>query len=262
MRLAALTAGLLAAVAAGAGPAHAAPPSGPAPTPAPRIVGGKPAAAGAYPWMAQVRIGFGGCGASLVSPDVLITASHCWLGSGGITARIGSLDHGKGGEQRTGVAFRRGDTGGRWDDWAVIKLDRPVAVAAHPALPADASTDTGPLFRTMGWGTIAEQGPTSPVLREVDVPYIADDICTRHGDATTLICAGDYERGGVDSCKGDSGGPLVNRVGDRWVLVGIVSKGNGCARPKEPGMYTRISHYREAIATAIREVGGTPPAVV
>ena len=49
--------------------------------------------------------------------------------------------------------------------------------------------------------------------------------------------------------SGDSGGPMVVRRerDDRFVLGGIISWGIGCAEPNQPGVYTRISEFRDWI---------------
>ena len=41
------------------------------------------------------------------------------------------------------------------------------------------------------------------------------------------------------SFQGDSGGPLYMIDGDRAVLVGIVNRGEGCARKNSVGIYAR-----------------------
>ncbi|CAB4059581.1 unnamed protein product [Lepeophtheirus salmonis] len=56
--------------------------------------------------------------------------------------------------------------------------------------------------------------------------------------------------GGQDACTGDSGGPLWKWIGHkhkRAFIVGIVSRGDGCARKNEPGIYTRVKEYLEWI---------------
>jgi hypothetical protein len=51
----------------------------------------------------------------------------------------------------------------------------------------------------------------------------------------------------LDACHGDTGGPIVKKIIDistdliTHVHVGIVSFGNGCARPNFPGVYARTS---------------------
>lgn len=51
--------------------------------------------------------------------------------------------------------------------------------------------------------------------------------------------------------QGDSGGPLVTKSGT-VMQVGIVSYGNGCARPGVPGVYTNVG----AVRSFISSVGG------
>ena len=50
---------------------------------------------------------------------------------------------------------------------------------------------------------------------------------------------------GTDSCQGDSGGPFACN----GKLTGVVSFGIGCANAAYPGVYTRIQHYKEWIAS-------------
>ena len=89
----------------------------------------------------------------------------------------------------------------------------------------------------------------------VDVPIVSDEECADLYYAVfydvdpAMICAGYVAEGGKDACQGDSGGPLVS-TGD-GKLVGIVSWGLGCARPRLPGVYTQVAYYVDWINSKI-----------
>lgn len=101
-----------------------------------------------------------------------------------------------------------------------------------------------------GWGVL-NFGDTvsSATLNELGVRRL--DISACHGyegmSEADQICAG-YPEGIHNSCSGDSGGPLIARDGPTgYLLVGVVSFGRGCAEPGYPGVYARLSTYRDWI---------------
>ena len=104
--------------------------------------------------------------------------------------------------------------------------------------------------RVSGWGDTVEGGSLSDSLNIATTPVIPDATCDGLGglyeefSAVSMVCAGVLS-GGTDSCQGDSGGPLAASgfTGSAPVqrLVGVVSFGEGCARPNAPGVYTRIA---------------------
>jgi len=86
-------------------------------------------------------------------------------------------------------------------------------------------------------------------LQETVVKLIPYNVCSRpdwYGNVfqhRQIVCAG-YESGGKDGCVGDGGGPLQCVAKDaRWRLVGVSTGGDGCAKPKKPGIYTKINDF-------------------
>jgi len=248
----ALTIAPITAASAATGPQH-------------RIVGGHQATEGAYPWMVRLSMTSTDnktylCGGTMISPDVVLTAAHCSGNIAKFTANIGKVDWktaADAGQQRTGTKLKAGP-GPKKGDWSVLKLDAPFTPASYPKLAQDTSADTTPMFRAMGWGTTSSGGTTSQNLLEVDLPLVPDAKCG--AAAAAEICAGDMDKGGIDTCQGDSGGPLVAKVGETWVQVGITSWGIGCAAKGQAGHYAEVSKYIADIKAAITAIGGTQPA--
>lgn len=66
----------------------------------------------------------------------------------------------------------------------------------------------------------------------------------------------------IDTCQGDSGGPLMMYTASRqWVLVGLTSFGEGCARPRSPGIYTRVAYYQNWIRAITNTTFPSPVSV-
>ncbi|CAG9791047.1 unnamed protein product [Diatraea saccharalis] len=112
---------------------------------------------------------------------------------------------------------------------------------------------------------------TSPELQAVllDVldKHLCDNLlrpsCNRHwcGLQDNQLCAG-ILAGGADACQGDSGGPLQMEISLPQIdtncastsscrrmhqIIGVTSFGVGCALPKLPGIYTRVSSFLDWI---------------
>ena len=114
-----------------------------------------------------------------------------------------------------------------------------------------------------GWGAENERfstGFVSDHLLEAPVPIIGDHTCMQTKSYGRIfkpqnhLCAGYMSGGQNDACQNDSGGPLICIDKDNQpILTGITSFGIGCARKNFPGVYTRITSYREWIFSTIEE---------
>lgn len=218
---------------------------------APPIVGGQPAPIAEHPWVVYLTDGSGNqfCGGTIARPDKIITAAHCVTGDAPKIAEVVAGRDNKQSQDGTVAKvanvwvhpkYQGAENGA---DVAVVTLDRklqekPLALASGQ----DASLySPGTPTQVYGWGATQEGGEPSDILRKADVQVFADQDCTKayqQYKPDAMVCAG-VPQGGMDSCQGDSGGPLV--AGDK--LIGIVSTGNGCARPGYPGIYTRVGAY-------------------
>ena len=119
-----------------------------------------------------------------------------------------------------------------------------------------------------GWGVtrplrLGERGSlddVSKVLRHATFTIRSDQLClNRSGiqfNSTTAFCAGDgiNER---DTCHGDSGGAFVREISNsKWVVVGVVSWGNGCAQKDQYGYYARVYPFLDWIKETMETEDG------
>ncbi|MFD3410675.1 serine protease [Streptomyces cyaneofuscatus] len=219
------------------------------------VVGGTRAAQGEFPFMVRLSMG---CGGALYAKDIVLTAAHCVSGSGNntsITATAGVVDLQSSSaiKVRSTKVLQAPGYNGIGKDWALIKLAQPINL---PTLKIATTTAYNQgTFTVAGWGANREGGSQQRYLLKANVPFVSDTACrSAYGSSFVAgeeICAGYLSTGGVDTCQGDSGGPMFRRDNaGAWVQVGITSYGQGCARPNYPGVYTEVSTFASAIASA------------
>jgi len=238
--------------------------------PSRRIVGGALAGYGEFPWQASLRqwrsvTYLHKCGAALVNRHWAITAAHCVENAqpDQVLLRFGEYDLERSTEpyQHVERKVQIIATHPQFDprtfeyDLALLRFSEPVPFQPNilPICIPDSDYDfIGDTGYVTGWGRLYEEGPLPSTLQKVPVPVITNAECeVMYRNAgyieaipNIFICAG-YEAGKRDSCEGDSGGPLVIKHGDSWKLAGVISWGIGCALPNQPGVYTRISAFRD-----------------
>ncbi|CAG4963918.1 unnamed protein product [Colias eurytheme] len=239
-----------------------------------RIVGGAKSGFGQWPWQISLRqyrtsTYLHKCGAALLNENWAITAAHCveHVPPSELLVRLGEHDLANE-EEPYGFAERRVqiiashphfDPATFEYDLALLRFYEPVTFQPNiiPVCVPDNDDDyVGKTAYVTGWGRLYDEGPLPSVLQEVEVPVINNTACEAMYQAAgynehipnIFICAG-WKKGGADSCEGDSGGPMVIQRDrdDRFVLGGVISWGIGCAEPNQPGVYTRISEFRDWI---------------
>ncbi|MBZ3874980.1 Transmembrane protease serine 11B-like protein [Sciurus carolinensis] len=229
-----------------------------------RIKGGSTAQKGEWPWQASLK--FNGrhyCGASLISERYLVTAAHCFQRSENpknFTVSFGTrvsppyMQH----YVQQIIIHEDYIKGEHHDDVAVILLTEKVVFTndVHRVCLPEATeiVPPGEGVVVTGWGALTFDGEFPELLQKAPVKIIDTNACNAQevyngAIEDTMLCAG-YMEGNIDACQGDSGGPLVHpNSRDIWYLVGIVSWGVECGKINKPGVYMRVTSYRNWIAS-------------
>lgn len=241
----------------------------------PKVVGGKRAPPGAYPWQVSLSIAsrrdpVAGhfCGGSIFSERWIVTAAHCIESTDPtdvvVIAGTQTLDaHVVRRRVKRFVLRADFDLISRDNDVGLVELDEPMKINAAmtpiqilaPEREGEALIP-GVKLTVVGWGATVENGVKVRDLRYAETPIVDRTACNRplayDGRVKlTMICAGSRTGRTTDACQGDSGGPLTATMPAGPRLVGVVSWGDGCAQPNRVGVYARMVLYNQWIADCV-----------
>lgn len=253
-----------------------------------RIVGGRDAYDGEFPWIVSLRInGQHECGGTIIGKRWILTAAHCLQRATlrNLRVRVGEyhLYQAELGHSSLDLAPEKlllhpmfGQPKRLSNDIGLLRLasDIPLGEFAVPACLPSASDRSlyasGKNGTVAGWGYVRELRLDSfkdeslstymtDVLQKVEVQLMSNGQCNglyieakkSIRVAREQLCAG-HKEGKKDACTGDSGGPLMVLADNTYVVIGVVSGGIGCARPLLPGLYTRITSYMPWIMSHLR----------
>jgi secreted trypsin-like serine protease len=206
------------------------------------------------------------CGASLISDSFALTAAHCVdelqanPASGYVTTVDNKVFHVKSVQvhPKYQVIYTNGIPTALTYDFALLELvekvdfkftlARPIKLATQ-AFEAQGKQNQGIMATVYGYGVTHENGQEmNPFLMKVSLPIVSKTQATVReaypiSAATEAVIFAGYKEGGKDACQGDSGGPLtvVDPSTNQKVQIGVVSWGDGCARPFKYGVYSKIS---------------------
>ncbi|XP_070167364.1 chymotrypsin-1-like [Polyergus mexicanus] len=217
--------------------------------PSPRIVGGKDAPVGKYPYQISLRfLDSHTCGGSILNTRTILTAAHCVEGTESLLSYL-SVHAGTNYLNQTGDMYKVAnftihENYNRTlliNDIALVHLAKPIkyskVVQPIKLSTTDISLEGKPCTLS-GWGTTKLGGNPPNSLQEINLIIYPQQLCKSvHSNViNSHICT--FTKAGQGACHGDSGSPLVANGSQ----VGIVSFGRPCA-VGYPDVYTRVSSF-------------------
>ncbi|XP_038152251.1 plasminogen activator, urokinase a isoform X1 [Cyprinodon tularosa] len=238
-----------------------------------KIVGGSFIPIESHPWIAAIYQRKFLCGGSLISPNWVLTAAHCFVDGNktrlqDLSVYLGKTEiketdpereqvftvekliiHHKYNEQNFNndmallkISNKKGQGAFKTDSVRTVCLP-PFKTYLPPGFPCSIA---GFGMERFGFSSYSNR------LKKANVNLLSSTDC-KHDESykalftDNMICAASPDWS-EDACKGDSGGPLVCEVSGRMFLFGVVSWGDGCASENKPGVYTKVTNYNNWIA--------------
>ncbi|KAH7723739.1 Enteropeptidase [Aphelenchoides avenae] len=227
-----------------------------------KVITGEATHNGDWPWV----VATGGCTASLVSPNYVISALHCYINEKNDSyweyvpdtqwkgqIWVGSVDSDVNATVFDVQAIHYVNTSipafeavTRWGlDIVVVKLNKSVEFSptASPICLSDARLENHTIYVVnVGWGvTYTDDGQKheTHIAREQILPLLTSRPPMRVMKYTP-----------VETIVGDSGGPIQFELNKRWHLAGITSRGYQGPAPDLDAwnVYPRISRHCDWIA--------------
>uniref|UniRef100_A0A8C9E3Z2 Acrosin n=1 Tax=Phocoena sinus TaxID=42100 RepID=A0A8C9E3Z2_PHOSS len=250
-----------------------------------RIIGGQPAAVGAWPWMVSLQVltyhdnrRYHVCGGTLLNAHWLLTAAHCFRSKTKVTdwrLIFGAREVVWGSNKPVKpplqeryaekiIIHEKYSSGSEANDIALMKITPPVPCGHFIGPGCLPQFRAGPpripqTCWVAGWGFLKDNAVGAPQLYHNRLCLWQQGTIRLQKclpESMTLLgreSGSGRERLLCPSGQGDSGGPLMCResVENSYVVVGITSWGVGCARAKRPGVYTSTWSYLNWIASKI-----------
>lgn len=224
-----------------------------------RIVGGQVAVPNSWPWLVSLQYnGRHFCGGTLIDQYHVLTAAHCFqdpsMFNSGLTVVAGlhtrTQPHPERAQRRQVSRIINHEAYNRRtneNDVAILRLASPVTLNSYVNIACLPGRDPVNNENVMiaGWGTTMFEGDSPDHLHQAQILIMNN--CRPVYQAYNYneikqICAGTHQYT-KDTCQGDSGGPLMYEADGQWIVSGVVSYGDECAKVGSPGVYARVSYY-------------------